>query len=790
MSILGNRVLRKEDPKFLTTGGVYVDDLPLPGALHVVYVRSTMASARITGIDVAEASASPGVVRVFTGADVDLAPMAPSMGLLNQQMLRHYLATDRVRFVGEPIAAIVADTRTQAVDAADLVFVDYEPEPVVVDQEAAAAGTTVLFADAGTNTSMELSFGRSDDLFDDCEVVIRQRIVNQRVAPCPLEVRAAAAQWGEDGRLTQWATTQGAHAVRGDLARMLEIPEERIRVIAPDVGGGFGAKIGSYPEEILLPWMAKQLGRPLKWVETRSESMMNLGHGRGQVQHVELGGTNDGRITAYRLTVLQDSGAYPSTGSVLPFMTRTMLTGVYDIPKAEFNSRSVVTNTTPTVAYRGAGRPEATAAIERTVDLFAAEIGMDPAEVRRRNLIAKDRFPFTTPVGTTYDIGDYEKALDLVLEAAGYQELRAEQSRRRAADERLQLGIGLAVYVEITAGPGAPAEYGAVEVRPDGRVVVRSGSSSHGQGHHTAFSMLVADRLGVDLADIEVIQGDTDVVPRGQGTMGSRSLQAGGVAVARAADQVVEKAKAIAADLLEANPDDVVLDPAEARFHVAGTPAVGRTWAEVASAAAEGGADLLGAEVDFQGVGPTYPFGAHLVVVEVDRDTGKVRVERIVAVDDAGRILNPLLADGQVHGGLAQGVAQALLEEVRYDLDGNPITSNLADYAMISAAELPSFERISMETPTPNNELGAKGIGESGTIGSTPAVHNAVLDALAPYGVVHLDMPCTPEKVWRALEGRSAPAPAFAPPGGAGLGSVPTGDGAGEAGDLTEIPAL
>ena len=782
MSILGNRVLRKEDPKFLTTGGVYVDDLPLAGALHVVYVRSTMASARITGIDVEEARTAPGVVAVFTGADVDLDPIAPSMGLLNQQMRRAWLATDRVRFVGEPVAAIVAEARSQAADAAELVFVDYEPEPVVVDAEEAAAGTALLFPDIGNNTSMELSFGRSDDLLDGCEVVIRQRIVNQRVAPCPLEVRAAAVQWGEDGRLTQWATTQGAHAVRSDLGRMLKLPEDRIRVITPDVGGGFGAKIGAYPEEILLAWLSKQVGRPLKWVETRSESMMNLGHGRGQVQHVELGGTRDGRITAYRLTVLQDSGAYPSTGSVLPFMTRTMLTGVYDIPKAEFNSRSVVTNTTPTVAYRGAGRPEATAAIERAVDLYAAEIGLDPAEVRRRNLIAKDAFPFTTPVGTTYDIGDYERALDLVLEAAGYDELRAEQERRRDADAARQLGIGLAVYVEITAGPGQPSEYGAVEVRPDGRVVVRSGSSSHGQGHHTAFSMLVADRLGIDLDAIEVVQGDTDVVPRGQGTMGSRSLQAGGVAVARAAEQVVERARSVAADLLEANPDDVVLDAASGTFHVQGTPAVGRTWSEVA-AAADGG--LLAAEVDYQGAGPTFPFGAHLVVVEIDRDTGKVRVERIVAVDDAGRILNPLLADGQVHGGLAQGVAQALMEEVRYDGDGNPVTSNLADYAFISAAELPSFERITMETPTPNNELGAKGIGESGTIGSTPAVHNAVLDALAPYGVKHLDMPCTPEKVWRALNGLSDPAPEFdAPAGGAGLGSVPnaTGD--------EEIPAL
>jgi aerobic carbon-monoxide dehydrogenase large subunit len=771
MSILGNRVLRKEDPKFLTTGGVYVDDLPLDGAAHVVYVRSTMAAARITGIDVDEAKAAPGVLAVFTGADIDLAPLPPSMGLLNQAMTRSWLATDRVRYVGEQVAAVVAETRSQAVDAAELVFVDYEPDHAVVDPQEANTGETLLFAEAGNNTAMDVNFGRNESLFDGCDVVVRQRIVNQRVAPCPLEVRAAAVRWGDDGRLTHWASTQGAHSVKGDLVRFLGLQEDQVHVISPDVGGGFGAKIGSYPEELLLGWLARQVGRPLKWVETRSESMMNLGHGRGQIQHVELGGTRDGKVKAYRLGVLQDSGAYPNMGAVLPFMTRTMLTGVYDIPASEFSSRSVVTNTTPTVAYRGAGRPEAAAAIERMMDLYAAEIGIDPAEVRRRNFIAKDAFPFTTSVGTTYDIGDYERALDLALEAAGYDELRAEQQRRRDADDNKLLGIGIAVYVEITAGPGAPSEYGAVEVKPDGTVVVRSGSSSHGQGHQTAFSMLVADRLGVDLDDITVVQGDTDVVPRGQGTMGSRSLQAGGVAVARAADQVVEKARTIAADLLEADPDDVVLDPASATFHVKGTPAVTKTWTDVAGAA-EGG--LLGAEVDYQGTGPTFPFGAHLVVVEVDRDTGKVTVERVVAVDDAGRILNPLLADGQVHGGLAQGVAQALLEEVRYDPEGNPITSNLADYAMITAAELPSFERITMETPTPVNELGAKGIGESGTIGSTPAVHNAVLDAVVHLGVKHIDMPCTPEKVWRAINGLSEPPPAFEAGPGSGTGSVTT----------------
>jgi carbon-monoxide dehydrogenase large subunit len=443
-------------------------------------------------------------------------------------------------------------------------------------------------------------------------------------------------------------------------------------------------------------------------------------------------------------------------GTLLPFMTRTMVTGVYGIPRAECNSTSVLTNTTPTVAYRGAGRPEAAAAIERAIDLFAAEIGMDPADVRRRNLVGADAFPFTTAVGTSYDSGNYPKALELALEAAGYDELRKEQRRRREAGEVRQLGIGLSVYVEITGGVGG-GEYGAVEVKPSGKVVALTGTSPHGQGHATAWSMLVSEQLGVPIEDIEVVHGDTDVVPRGVGTMGSRSLQHGGVAIRQSAAAVVEKARQLAADLLEAGPEDVVLDKVAGRFHVAGTPAVSKSWAELASVAAEGtgsgGETRLAAEVDFTAEGPTYPFGAHVAVVEVDTETGKVELTRMVAVDDAGRILNPLLAEGQIHGGLAQGAAQALLEEMRYDEDGNPMTSNLADYAFISAAELPSFETVRLETPTPLNELGAKGIGESGTIGATPAVQNAVVDAVAHLGVRHIDMPLTPERVWRAIAG-------------------------------------
>ncbi|HEX7165366.1 MAG TPA: xanthine dehydrogenase family protein molybdopterin-binding subunit [Acidimicrobiales bacterium] len=768
MSILGNRVLRKEDPKFLTSGGQYVDDLPLPGAAYVTYVRSTIAHARITQIDVDEARRADGVVAVFTGPDVDLDPIAPGLGFINQAFVRPWLASETVRFVGEPIVAIVTEERYQGADAAELVSVDYDPLPVVVDTEDAVRDEVVLFPSAGTNLALEFNFGRDESLFDGCDVVVRQRIVNQRVAPCPLEVRSDAVQWGDDGRLTWWVSTQAAHFAKGDICKHLGLEEDQVRVIAPDVGGGFGAKIGVYPEELLLAWMSKRVGRPLKWTETRTESMLNLGHGRGQTQYAEMGGMRDGRIAAYRLTVLQDGGAYPANGTALPFMTRTMLTGVYDIAKAEFNSRSVVTNATPTVAYRGAGRPEATAAIERTLDLFAEEIGVDPSEVRRKNLIPEDKFPFTTPVGTTYDIGDYERALDLALDAAGYDALRAEQQARRDRGDRHQLGIGMSVYVEITAGPGAPSEFGAVEVKPDGKVVVRTGVSPHGQGHHTALAMIVADKLGVDIDDVTVIHGDTDLVPRGQGTMGSRSLQAGGVAVSRAADGVIDRARSIAADLLEASEDDVQYDAVARAFHVAGTPAVSKSWAEVVGAA---GGEGLEVEHDFKGTGPTFPFGAHVVVVDVDTDTGRVSVERIVAVDDAGRILNPLLADGQIHGGLAQGVAQALLEEVRYDPDGNPITANLSDYAFISAAELPSFERIAMETPTPVNELGAKGIGESGSIGSTPAVQNAVVDALRPFGVRHLDMPATPEKVWRAIHGEREPEKWNAP-AASGLGSA------------------
>ena len=744
MSILGNRVLRREDPALLTSGGTYVDDIDVPGAAFVTYVRSTMAHAGLLDIDLTETRSMPGVLAVVTAADIDLADVVPATPAMHQTMTRPLLARDVVRFVGEPIVAIVTERREQGPDAAETVMVDYEPMPAVVDPEASQAGGPVLFDGTDSNVIWSIEARKRVADFSGCEVVVSQRMVNQRLAPSPIEGRTAVAWWGDDGRLTQYQSCQGAHPVRATLAELYGLDPTDVRVVCPDVGGSFGAKAGSTPELLLLGELARRVGRPVRWFETRTENMIAMGHGRGQIQQVTIGGHRDGRITAYRLEVLQDAGAYPAMGAVLPWMTRMMTSGVYDLDNVEFSSTSVVTTTTPLVAYRGAGRPEAAAALERAVDLFATEIGLDPADVRRTNVLAPDAFPYTTATGTEYDCGDYARALDLVLDAAGYDELRAEQQRRRQAGDFLALGIGLSVYVEVTGGG---VEYGEVELRPDGSVLVKTGSTPYGQGHDTAWAMLVSDQLGLPMDRIDVIHGDTDLIPSSSITGGSRSVQIAGAAVHDAAGKLLEVARQRAADLLEAASADVVLDEAEGRFHVAGTPSISLGWDELAIE----GADPLSGLSDVADSKATFPFGAHVAVVEVDTETGSTRLVRLVAVDDAGRILNPLLAEGQVHGGLAQGAAQALYEEVRFDDDGNPLTSNFADYAVISAPELPMFERVMMETPTPLNALGAKGIGESGTIGSTPAVHNAVIDALSHLGVRHIDMPVTPEKVWRAL---------------------------------------
>jgi carbon-monoxide dehydrogenase large subunit len=758
MSILGNRVVRQEDPRLLTAGGSYVEDLALPGASFVAFVRSNVAHGRIRSIDATAARSAPGVREVLTLSDMDPPPARlRAGGAFPEAMRRPVLAEGTVRYVGEPIAAVVAETRAAAIDAAEAVVVDIEELPAVVDPAAALEDETVLFPEHGSNLALRLEGPANPELFAGCDVVVRQRLVNQRLAPCSLEVRAMAATRGDDGRLWAWMSTQNAHISRDLLARALGIDAAAIRVRTPDVGGGFGAKGGQvYPEEVVVAWLAWHRGGPYRFVETRSESMVNLGHGRAQHQEVTIGARRDGTVLAYRLDVVQDVGAYPSAGAILPVMTRLMASGVYRIGAVEFASRHVVTNTTPTAWYRGAGRPEATYAIERAMDLLARELEIDPVELRRRNLVPPDAFPYRTPTGAEYDSGDYARALELLLQAADYEGLRAEQARRRRAGARPWLGVGVSVYVEVTNPGGAP-EFGALEVLAGGRVRLRAGTSAHGQGHATAFAMLAADALGVPIERIELVTGDTDLVPRGGGTSGSRSLQSGGAAVAAAAAEVVRSARELAADVLEAHVDDVELVRGEGRFVVRGTPSRGVDWVELAEAAVRlDRRDALAAEVDFRPGGQTYPFGAHLAVVEVDDETGFVRLARLVAVDDAGRILNPLLAEGQVHGGLAQGAAQALYEEMAYDELGNPRTGTLAEYAFPSAAELPSFELVASETPTPHNPLGAKGIGESGTLGSTPAIASAVVDALGHLGVTHVEMPATPERIWRAIEAARA----------------------------------
>jgi aerobic carbon-monoxide dehydrogenase large subunit len=761
MSILGTRVVRIEDPRLLTAGGTYVDDLRVPqltGAARVTFVRSHHGHALIKGVDASAALAAPGVVAVLTYQDInDIPPPPPPpeggpppgseaaplpMGGVWQEPL---LAVDRVRFVGEPVAMVLTDDSYQGEDAAELVSVDYEPLPVIVDPAEALAGQTLLFPDAGSNVAVAHPAG--DGAFDGCDVVVSHDIVNQRVAPVPMEGRAAAAMW-VDGKLTVWVSTQNAQISRFIMAGAFGLDPDAIRVVAPDVGGGFGAKVGIDRDAILVAWAARHTGRALRWVETRSENLVGMTHGRDQQHSIKIGGTRDGRVLAYRLDVVQDTGAYPRMSGFLPTLTNLMAVGPYDIAHVEVGYRVVVTNKTPIAAYRGAGRPEATAAIERAMDLFAAEIGMDPAEVRRKNLVPADRFPYQTPCGAHYDSGDYIGALDKVLAGSGYAGLRAEQARRRERGDALQLGIGVASYVEITAADADNGETARVLVNGDGTATVYTGSSPHGQGHYTAWAMLVQSDLGIPMDKVTVLHGDTDEIPLATGTYASRSLQLGGMAVHKADLEVKEQARRLAADMMEASEADLELDIDRGLWHVRGDPESGRTWAEVASHA---GSDGLVAAVHFTEAQPTFPFGSHVAVAEVDTETGKVTLVRHVTVDDAGIVVNPVLTEGQRHGGIAQGAAQALLEEMVYDADGNPLTGTLADYAAITATELPSFELLESETPTPINPLGVKGIGEAGTIGATPAVQNAVIDAVSHLGVRHIDMPTTPGRVWAAI---------------------------------------
>jgi carbon-monoxide dehydrogenase large subunit len=750
-SILGTRVNRVEDPEFLTTGAVYTEDLVddrLVGAARVTFVRAPIAHAKILSIDTSAALAAEGCIAVITAADVtDLPPPQPMLPMFPAEMAQPVLAVDTVRFVGEPVAAVVHEGRYTGEDIAELVDVEYEPLTPVVDPRDARDGSTFLFPALGHNVVISQDPDEAEDTFADCEVVVTQEVLNQRVAVAPLEVRSAAAVWS-DGRLTTWIPNQGAQSTQEAVAEGLGLTIEEVRVITPAVGGAFGAKIGADPEQLLVCWIARHIGRPATWVETRSENLVGMTHGRAQIQTVTIGGDRDGNVKAYRLNVLQDSGAYPRFGAVLPTLTLLMAPAVYDIDRLESSFVSVATNTTPLGAYRGAGRPEATAVIERAMDLFAAEIGMDPAEVRRRNLLPAFTVPFTTKGGALYDSGDYPMALDTVLKAADYDGLRREQAARRERGDVVQLGIGISVYVEITGGgdeSGPPSENATVEVHADGSATILTGTSPHGQGHATVWAMLASEELGIPIEKITVKWGDTDLVPKGGGTAGSRSLQQGGAAVKQAALELVDLARIRASEALEVAPEDLIVDYDLAGLAVRGDPGASVSFASLAEK------EPLLVRTVFTAAGATYPFGAHVAVAEVDVETGKAVLTRLIALDDAGTLINPLLAEGQRHGGLAQGAAQALLEEVLYDDDGNPTTTTFADYPIVSATELPSFELVTTETPTSYNPLGAKGIGEAGTIGSTPAVQNAVIDAVAHLGVRHIDMPTTSMRVWSAI---------------------------------------
>lgn len=763
-ALIGAEVKRREDPRLVQGQGTYVSDLRLPGMLYVAIARSPYAHARIVSIDKATALTLPGVVAVYTGTDLlDLCqplPLASSgEGGSGPQRYtgrtRYVLAVERVRHVGEAVTAVVAHSPEAALDAALALAIEWEPLPAVVDPLAAIdPAAPVIFADLPDNIDHRRRRQKGDveAAFASAHRVVRQRMVNQRLLGFPMEGRAvvAAPDPTNDG-VTLWTSTQTPHQVRGDVARVIGLDENRVRVIAPDVGGGFGVKIGIYPEEALLAALARQLHAPLRWVEHRLEHVQATTHGRGQVCDIEAAVTAEGEITALRMRIIADLGAYPLAPG-LPDLTTAMAIGVYKIPAVDLEAVCVYTNTTPVAAYRGAGRPEAAYYIERLMDLVAAELNLDPVEVRRRNFIPPDAFPYKTPTGLTYDSGEYDRALTKALSLANYEQLRAEQAARRANGDRMLLGIGIACYVEM-CGFG-PYESAQIKVEPGGTVTVTTGISPHGQGTATTFAQIVADQIGADFNRIVVKHSDTALTPMGIGTMGSRSLAVGGAALVRAATKVREKARQIAAAMLEANVADIEFH--EGRYVVRGVPDRGLTLTEIARRAYS---NKLPPEIDpgleavdyFRPADLIYPFGAHVAVVEVDSETGHVRIRDYYSVDDCGPRISPLIVTGQVHGGLAQGIAQALLEEVVYDANGQLLSGTLMDYAVPRADLFPPFTVDKTETPTPLNPLGVKGIGEAATIGSTPAITNAVIDALQPFGVRHIDIPLRPEKVWRAI---------------------------------------
>ncbi len=769
---VGQSLRRKEDPRLITGRGRYADDISLPGTLWATFVRSPEAHAKIASIDVSTAIERHGVAAVFTNADMaDLAaplPMAwvpPGVEVKNPE---HWpLAKGTVNHVGDPVAVVLGEDRYQVADAAEDVVVEYEPLPVITDPEAALAGGPFVHDEIATNKVHEwsLSGGDLDAGFADADVIVERRVVNHRTAGAPIEPRGVLADY-RAGQLTVWSSTQVPHFLRLFLSILLEISEERVRVIAPEVGGGFGSKLQVYGEEVMAAWASRKLGRPIKWIETRTENMAVAHQGRDQISQVKMGAKRDGTVTAFHVKIIADFGAYNMLLTpLIPSLGAFVMGGCYNIPAVQTDITGVFTNKCPTDAIRGAGRPEATHMVEVTLDQMAHELGISPVEIRRKNFIPKDSFPAAVATGVVYDSGDYNKTLDRLLQHVDMDEFERERDALR--EQGVYRGIGLSTYTEICGlapsritGPGGVGvqaggwESAMVRVHNTGAVTVYTGSSGHGQGHETAFAQIAADRLGLDPANVEVIHGDTGTGPEGRNTYGSRSLAVGGEAIAKTATKIAEKAKAIVAHTLEAAPEDIEL--ADGKFSIKGSPDKGMTLAEVSGAAylnliPDGMEPGLEETTFYDPENFVFPFGAHAAIVDIDAETGKVRLVRYVAVDDCGNAINPLLIDGQVHGGIVHAVGQALYERVHYDEDGQLVTGTFVDYALPTAAELPPLETDRTVTPSPVNSLGAKGVGEAGTIAASAAVTNAVIDALRPLGVDYINMPLSPMRVWEAI---------------------------------------
>ena len=765
---IGARVKRQEDPRLIRGAAAYTDDLRMPGVLYMSVLRSPHSHARIKSIDMGPALEQPGVVRGFTGAEIKqvCGPVPVGMAVDPDRVpLRYALAMDRVRHVGDAVAALVATSRPAARDAVEYIRVEYEALPAVVAMERAIEpGSTTLHEELGSNIAYHspVETGDVDKAFAEADGVVSGRFVNQRLIPMFMEPRATLAHYQPgSGTLTVWSSTQTPHKLRNSLASAFQIPENRVRVIAPDVGGGFGAKADTYGEDMLACAFSIKLGRPVKWTEERQENFVATIHGRDQIQFAEAAYTRDGKITALRIRILADMGAYLGLYTAgVPTLTSLVSAGTYDIRNFKCDTYGVFTNKTPTGPYRGAGRPEAAYCIERLVDLVASELNMDPSEVRQRNFISADSFPYATATGVVYDTGNYALSLDKTLRNADYGRLREEQRLLRSQGRLM--GIGMSTTTEICGiGPSALLSGGGwesaqVRVERSGKVTVLTGVSPHGQGSETTFAQIVADELGIPMEDVVVLHGDTESVQEGIGTFGSRGVAVGGAALLKAVHKVKEKATQIAAHLMDADLDRVFFEAGS--FQVEDVQEKSMTLAEVAQEAYNA-AKLppeiepgLGATAFYEPTNCTFPFGTHLAVVDIDNVTGEIKLRRYLTVDDAGNIINPTIVEGQIHGGVAQGIGQALLEGVQYSEDGQLVTGNILDYALPTAEDLPFFEVDTTVTPTPVNPLGAKGIGEMGTIAATPTVVNAVVDALAHLGVTHIDMPVTSEKVWRILQ--------------------------------------